>query len=144
MTITLDHTIVPAHDKIASAKFHAELLGLSFNGVVGHFAPVQINEALTFDFDDRWKNFQPHHYAFHVSDGEFDAIFGRIKAAQLPYGSTPWTATDMKVDESAGGRTVYFSDPNSHYMELRTVPMVVELSDPDLPDLRQRAGLAAR
>ena len=77
MSITLDHTIVPAHDKVASAKFFAGLFGLEYQGPMGPFAPVRINETLTLDFDDRWKNFEVHHYAFHVSDSEFDAIFAR-------------------------------------------------------------------
>ena len=91
MAITLDHTIVPAHDKVASAKFFARIFGLSYEGLMGPFAPVQINETLTFDFDDRRQRFEVHHYAFHVGEEEFDAIFGRIKEAGLSYGSQPWT-----------------------------------------------------
>ena len=85
MAITLNHTIVPAHDKDASAKFFADLFGLKYEGAVSRFAPVRINETLTLDFDN-WDSFEMHHYAFHVSDAEFDAILGRIKEAGLPYG----------------------------------------------------------
>ena len=49
MAITLNHTIVPAHDKEASAKWFAKIFGLPYEGVAGHFAPVRINETLTLD-----------------------------------------------------------------------------------------------
>jgi hypothetical protein len=52
MGITLNHTIVPAHDKEASAKFFANIFGLKCEGHAGHFAPVRINATLTLDFDN--------------------------------------------------------------------------------------------
>ena len=52
MAIELDHTIVPAHDKIESAKFFARIFGLSYDGEVGHFAPVRVNDSLTLDFNN--------------------------------------------------------------------------------------------
>ena len=134
MSITLNHTIVPAHDKAASAKFFANLFGLRYDGPMGPFAPVRINETLTLDFDDRRDGFDVHHYAFDVSEEEFDQIFGRIKAAGLKYGSAPWTPEDMKVgnqqslsssaagytESGAGGRIVYFREVNGHLLEIRT------------------------
>jgi catechol 2,3-dioxygenase-like lactoylglutathione lyase family enzyme len=120
MAITLDHTIVPARDKVASAEFFAKIFGLSYDGPMGPFAPVRVNDTLTMDFDDRWEKFEVHHYAFHVSDAEFDAIFGRIKEAGLAYGSQPWSLGDMKVHTSNGGRTVYFFDLVNHVLEIRT------------------------
>jgi catechol 2,3-dioxygenase-like lactoylglutathione lyase family enzyme len=77
LTITLNHTIVPARDKVAAAKFFAKIFGLK-RGRTGHFAPVRVNKTLTLLFDDDSK-FESHHLAFHVSGAEFDAIFGRIK-----------------------------------------------------------------
>ena len=44
MAIVLDHTIVPAHDKIASAEFFARIFGLEYRGPHSHFAPVQVND----------------------------------------------------------------------------------------------------
>jgi catechol 2,3-dioxygenase-like lactoylglutathione lyase family enzyme len=120
MAITLDHTIVPARDKVASAEFFAKIFGLSYDGPMGPFAPVRVNDTLTMDFDDRWEKFEVHHYAFHVSDAEFDAIFGRVKEAGLAYGSQPWSLGDMKVDTTKGGRTVYFFDLVNHVLEIRT------------------------
>jgi len=89
MTITLNHTIVPARDKEAAARSFAQLFGLNFEGSSGRFAPVRVNETLTLDFDDQVGAFEIHHYAFHVSDAEFDAILQRVQAAGLPFGSTP-------------------------------------------------------
>src|SRR5260370_7068843 len=88
MAIVLDHTIVPAHDKAASARFFARIFGLEYLGPHSHFAPVQVNEALTLDFDERGA-FDMHHYAFKVADAEFDAIFGRVKGGGIAYGSGP-------------------------------------------------------
>ena len=119
MAIALNHTIVPAHDKEASARSFAQLFGLTYEGPVGHFAPVRVNDTLTLDFDNR-ERFESHHYAFHVSDGEFDAIFGRIKAAGLTYGSGPHSLDDLQINTRRGGRDVYFRDPNGHVLELLT------------------------
>ena len=74
MTITLNHTIVSARDKDAAARFFAEIFGLRFEGLNGHFAPVRVNDTLTLDFADAKGTIASQHYAFHVSDAEFDAI----------------------------------------------------------------------
>lgn len=129
MAITLDHTIVPGHDKIASATFFAKLFGLTYDGPMGPFAPVRVNETLTLDFDDRRQHFEVHHYAFHVSDAEFDGIFGRIKDARLTYGSQPWSHDDMQIRNVHGGRTVFFRDLDGHLMEVRTRTSRREVED---------------
>jgi catechol 2,3-dioxygenase-like lactoylglutathione lyase family enzyme len=119
MAITLNHTIVPARDKEAAARQFAEIFGLAYDG--DYFAPVKVNAALTFLFDDE-ASFESHHYAFHVTDSEFDAIFARLKAAGLVYGSTPWSAQDGKLNAWGGGRGVYFRTADGHLLELMTVP----------------------
>lgn len=121
MAIVLNHTIVPAHDKVASAKFFANMFGLPFDeGAVGYFAPVQVNETLTFDFHDDVDRFESHHYAFHVSDQEFDAILKRVQEAGIPYGSGPRSLEDGTLNDRNGGRGTYFRDPNGHILELMT------------------------
>jgi catechol 2,3-dioxygenase-like lactoylglutathione lyase family enzyme len=119
MAIVLNHTIVPAHDKETSARFFADIFGLTYEGSGGHFAPVRVNETLTLDFDDA-DSFDSHHYAFHVSDPEFDAIFKRVQEAGLTYGSDPWNLENRKLNDWNGGRGVYFRDPNGHLLELMT------------------------
>ncbi len=132
MAIILDHTIVPAKDKVASAEFFAEIFGLKVKPGQGHFTQVQVNESLTFDFADEpeaWggPGFDPragksHHYAFHISEAEFEAIFGRVKAKGLAYGSGPYNHTDGQIYTRRGGRGFYFEDPNGHLLEVMTVP----------------------
>ena len=122
MTIELNHTIVPAHDKVSSAKFFARIFGLSFDeGAVGYFMPVKVNKALTLDFEGVVDRFDVHHYAFKVSEAEFDAIFGHIQAEGIPYGAEPHSRDDMKINHRGGGRGVYFCDPSGHVLELLTV-----------------------
>ena len=130
MAIELDHTIVPTKDKTASAEFFAEIFGLTVKH--GHFAQVRINEHLTFDFADEPELWggpgldpgtgQSHHYAFHVSDAESEAIFARVKAKSIPYGSGPFSHTDGRTYRRRGGRGFYFEDPNGHLLEVMTVP----------------------
>ena len=120
MTITLNHTIVPARDKAAAAKFFAHIFGLK-RGRSGYFAPVKVNASLTLLFDDADK-FASHHLAFHVSNREFDAILRRIKAAKIAFGSAPWSLDDGELNDWGGGRGLYFCDPNGPVLEIMTVP----------------------
>ena len=119
MAIVLDHTIVPARDKVASAQFFARIFGLAYQGPHSHFAPVRVNEHLTLDFDDR-DQFESHHYAFRISDTEFDAIFDRVKGEGIAYGSGPRARRDMQINHRNGGRGFYFEDPNGHVLEVMT------------------------
>lgn len=119
MPIELDHTIVPSKDKEAAARFFARIFGLRYEGPVSHFAPVQVNETLTLDFDNAG-NFDRHHYAFKVSDPEFDAIFGRLKAEGIAYGSGPRSPDDMQINNRRGGRGLYFRDLDGHLLEILT------------------------
>jgi catechol 2,3-dioxygenase-like lactoylglutathione lyase family enzyme len=130
MAIRLDHTIVPAKDKDKSAKFFAEIFGLTVSH--GFFARVQVNDSLTLAFADEpeeWTDtgYDPgsgecHHYAFHVNDVEFDGIWARIKAKRLPFGSGPYSHTDGRLYTRRGGRGFYFKDPYGHLLEVMTVP----------------------
>lgn len=120
MTIELDHTIVPARDKEEAARFFARIFGLRYEGMHSHFAPVRVNDRLTLDFDDEKTDFERHHYAFRVSDAEFDAIFGRIKAEGITYGSGPRSPDDMEINRRRGGRGCYFRDPEGHMLEIMT------------------------
>ena len=121
MSIKLNHTIVPAKDKEAAASFFAKIFGLNYEGPAGHFAPVRINDELTLDFDNA-DSFEPHHYAFHVSDVEFDAIFQRIQDTGLTWGSEPRSPTNGQLNTRKGGRGIYFHGPDGHLLELLTRP----------------------
>lgn len=121
MTIELNHLIVPAHDKQESARFYERIFGFEYERSLGyHFAPIKIpGQSLTLDFDNR-EGFPPEHYAFKVSEAEFDEIFGRIVDDGLAYGSGPWTQDNMKINHADGGRGVYFQDPSGHLLEILT------------------------
>ena len=119
MAIYLDHTIVPAHDKEKSARFIAQIMGLEYGGLFGHFAPVKVNETLALDFDDR-EDFQANHYAFLVADEDFDAILGRVQEAGLKYGSGPGSQDDLQINHRHQGRGFYFRDDNGHSWEFIT------------------------
>ena len=119
MAITLNHTIIPAKDKEESARFFARIFGLSYDGPAGHFAPVVVNDTLTMDFDDRDVR-ESHHYAFHVSDEEFDGVFGRIKAENITYGSGPRDLDDMQINTRREGRGFYWVDLDGHILEVLT------------------------
>ena len=122
MTITLNHTIVSARDKDAAARFFAEIFGLHFKGLGGLFAPVRVNDTLTLDFADAKGTIASQHYAFHVSDAEFDAILQRVKVAGLAFGSEPWSLEDGKLNDWNGGRGFYYKDCDGHVIELMTMP----------------------
>ncbi len=122
MTIRLDHTIVPAQDKLASARFFADIFGLTVSPRPGYFAQVRVNDTLTLDFSDEPEPHQSHHYAFHVSEPEFEAIFSRVKARGIAYGSEPDAHTNGRINTRGGGRGFYFEDPYGHLLEVMTVP----------------------
>jgi len=119
MSVVLDHTIVPARDKEESARFFARIFGLPYEGPAGHFAPVRVNDTLTLDFDTDTA-FESHHYAFKISEEEFDQILARIRLEGIPYGSGPSSSEDMKINHREGGRGFYFKDPGGHLLEVLT------------------------
>ena len=118
--IELNHTIVLANDRVASARFFSRIFGLRFERETGHFAPVQVNDVLTLDFANA-TSFDSHHLAFKVSDDQFDTVFERIQEEELPYGSGPRSLEDGQINTRDGGRGVYFRDPNGHVLELLTI-----------------------
>ena len=119
MAITLNHTIVPAHDKHASAKFFADIMGLKVEPSAGHFVPVKITDSLPFDFDNS-TNFESHHYAFRVSDDDLEVILARVNAAGIDYFADPGHRRAGELNTYNNGRGFYFSDPNGHNLEVGT------------------------
>jgi len=122
MAVDLDHLLIPARNKIASAKLLAELLGVSWSETsVGPFSAVFVNDGLTIDFDE-WPDPLPlAHYCFRVSEEEFNRILDRIKANGIPYRSSVHGPIDMKVDATHGGSIVYWNEPDGHQWEMLTV-----------------------
>lgn len=117
----LNHIIIPAKDKNASAEFLAGILGIEAGRPWGHFRPVQTSNGVTLDFVDS-KDVRTQHYAFLVSDQEFDDAFGRIQGAGLAYYADPQKNNRGEINRHWGGRGVYFEDPDGHLLELITKP----------------------
>lgn len=122
MTVQLNHTIVAAHDSHASADFLAGLLGLEVGADYGPFVPVGIPNGVTLDYKDTAGAITPQHYAFLVSEGDFDAIFSRIAESGLTYWADPFHSRPGEINTNDGGRGVYFDDPSGHRMEILTRP----------------------
>ena len=122
MSVQLDHLMVPARDKVAAAKLLAKLLGVPWSeSGIGPFAPVFVNESFTIDFDEWAEPVPKIHYAFRVSEAEFDAILGRIRAAGIPFRSSVHAPVDNEVGTHGGGRMIYWDQPDGHYWEMLTV-----------------------
>jgi catechol 2,3-dioxygenase-like lactoylglutathione lyase family enzyme len=122
MPVQLNHTIVAAHDREASAAFLADILGLSAPVPYGPFLVVEADNGVSLDFAEASGEIAPQHYAFLISEAEFDEIFGRIRAWDLPYWADPGCSHPGEINHRDGGRGVYFQDPNGHFLEVLTRP----------------------
>lgn len=120
MAVHLNHTILYARDSRASAAFLAEILGLPAPVHWGPFEVVTTANGANLDYLDDDGAITSQHYAFLVSEGEFDEIFGRIKERKLTYWADPGQAQAGKVNNHDGGRGLYFEDPNGHLFEIIT------------------------
>jgi catechol 2,3-dioxygenase-like lactoylglutathione lyase family enzyme len=120
MAIDFNHTIVWARDSQASAAFLAEVLGLPAPRRWGPFAVVRVDNGVNIDFMNADGEIARQHYAFLVSDSDFDEIFGRIRERALPYWADPARSQQGEINHHDGGRGVYFEDPNGHLLEVIT------------------------
>jgi catechol 2,3-dioxygenase-like lactoylglutathione lyase family enzyme len=119
--VQLNHTIVAARDKRVSARFVADLLGLEVGPPFASFLPVETGNGVTLDFADSDADPIPsQHYAFLVSEEEFDAIMGRIQRAGVRFYADPWHRRPGEINRNDGGRGAYFSDPDGHNLEIIT------------------------
>jgi catechol 2,3-dioxygenase-like lactoylglutathione lyase family enzyme len=122
MAVKLNHTLVASRDKRRSADFLAELLGLPSPVPFGPFLGVELGNEVTLDFIDADGAIAPQHYAFLVSEPEFDRIFARIQERGLPYWADPGQCREGEINTNDGGRGVYFEDPSGHLLEAITRP----------------------
>ncbi len=122
MTVKLNHHIVHARNKRASAEFYRSVFGFGEPVVFGPFVGVQTANEVTLDFFETDAPFEKNHYAFLVSEAEFDEIFGRVKARALAYWADPAKKEPGRFNTHFGGRGVYFEDPDGHFLEIITRP----------------------
>ena len=122
MTVRLNHTIVHARDKHEASSFLVDVLGLAEPTPFGPFLIVQVDNDVSLDFIDDHGPIDPQHYAFLVSESEFDEIIGRIRERGLSYWADPGRERLGEHNTNDGGRGVYWEDPNGHFLEIITRP----------------------
>ncbi|WP_031070699.1 VOC family protein, partial [Streptomyces sp. NRRL S-118] len=123
MSVELNHTIVHARDNRESAEFFADLLGLEITAEWGPFIAVDLSNGVTLDFATiPADKITPQHYAFLISEEEFDAAYARITQRGIEHYADPRRQLPGTINHNDGGRGVYFMDPVGHAMELITVP----------------------
>jgi catechol 2,3-dioxygenase-like lactoylglutathione lyase family enzyme len=127
MGVQLNHTIVWATDRAASAAFLAGVLDLPVGSPVEPFLPLRLANDVTLDFagiaDFGASRVAPQHYAFLADDATFDAALARIRGAGVEYWADPMHDRPGEINHDFGGRGVYFADPDGHNMELQTKAM---------------------
>lgn len=122
MPVQFNHTIVEAHDKRETAEFLSEVLGVAAPVEFGPFHMVSVANGVTLDVVDAGGPIHSQHYAFLVSDEEFDEIFGRITDRGIDYWADPFHREPGRINHNDGGKGVYWPDPNGHNLEIITVP----------------------
>jgi catechol 2,3-dioxygenase-like lactoylglutathione lyase family enzyme len=122
MSAELNHTIVRCTDKVASARFLAEILGLDEPTQFGPFRVVQLANGVSMDYADDHGRPHPQHYAFLVSEAEFDDVHRRIIERGITYWADPFHRIEGEINTNDGGRGLYWNDPDGHNLEAITVP----------------------
>lgn len=122
MPAELNHTIVWCKDRHRSSRFLAEMLGLPEPQTFMHFEIVEAANGVSLDFMEKDGPVSQQHYAFLVSDEEFDAGMTRIAKKELTYWADPGRSKPGEINNHWGGRGVYFEDPDGHLLEMITKP----------------------
>jgi catechol 2,3-dioxygenase-like lactoylglutathione lyase family enzyme len=123
MSVRFNHTIVHSRDKVASARFVADVLGLPAPRPFGHFLAVDLAGDASLDFVDAGgAPFDTQHYAFLIDEDDFDRIFGHLQERGLDYWADPFKTQPGEINRRDGGRGVYFTDPDGHLLEVLTRP----------------------
>lgn len=123
MSVQLNHTIVHSKDNRESADFFARIFDLEAGDEWGPFIPVELSNGVTLDFATvPAESIVTQHYAFLVTEEEFDGIFQRIQDAKLTYYADPHGKRPGEINHNDGGRGVYFPDPAGHGLEAITRP----------------------
>jgi catechol 2,3-dioxygenase-like lactoylglutathione lyase family enzyme len=124
MAVQLNHTIVGARDKRESATFLTQILGLPDPDEYGPFFIVNVDNGVSLDFADVGADDEvvPQHYAFLISEDDFDGVYARVMERGLTIWPHPWKADEGEINHNDGGRGFYFEDPSGHFLEVLTRP----------------------
>jgi catechol 2,3-dioxygenase-like lactoylglutathione lyase family enzyme len=120
MAIQLNHTIVGAKDALASATFLSEILGLPAPVRYGPFQAVFADNGVSLDYATH-DEVVPQHYAFLVSEDDFEAIYARVQERELQIWADPSRQRPGEIGTDHG-RGFYFLDPSGHFLEVLTMP----------------------
>jgi catechol 2,3-dioxygenase-like lactoylglutathione lyase family enzyme len=118
----LNHTIVACRDQERSAAFLAGILGRPTPKRFGPFHVVELDNNVSLDYYESSGAICSQHYAFLITEQEFDAVLARVRASGLTYWADPGRKQANRVNNNDGGRGFYFDDPNGHLMEVITRP----------------------
>jgi catechol 2,3-dioxygenase-like lactoylglutathione lyase family enzyme len=121
MAVELNHTIVSTRDKQAEARFVSDVLGLPAPASFGPFAVVELANGVSLDFMDVDGEITTQHYAFLISEDEFDAVAERLRERGIATWADPGHRTPG-FNTNDGGRGLYFDSPDGHNLEVLTVP----------------------
>jgi catechol 2,3-dioxygenase-like lactoylglutathione lyase family enzyme len=122
MPVQLNHTIVRSHDREASARFLTDILGLPDAASFGPFLVVELDNGVSLDFAESEAEIASQHYAFLITEAEFDEIYARIRDRDIDYWADPGRSRPGAINHRDGGRGLYFQDPNGHFLEIITRP----------------------
>ena len=122
MSVQLNHTIAWCRDQKKSAEFLTHIFGLPEPKRFYHFLVVELANGVSIDYFETTEHVALQHFAFLVSDSEFDEIFGRITAMNLETWADPARTMPGQINNHDGGRGVYFEDPDGHFLEIITKP----------------------
>jgi len=124
MSIKFNHTIIAAKDKKQSASWLTELFSLPDPEPFGHFLAVAVANDVSLDYAEvgSGEEIHPQHYAFLVSEDDFDSIYGKIRDRGIEHWADPRRSRPGEINRNDGGRGVYFNDPAGHYLEIITRP----------------------
>ena len=123
MSVQLNHTIVWCNDKEKSSAFLVEMLGLQESPIpFGPMLVVRLSNGVSMDFYQQDGKIALQHYAFLVTEEEFDQVFARVKAKGLTFWADPAREKPGEIYRHFGGRGIYFDDPNGHFLEVMTRP----------------------
>lgn len=120
--VALNHHIVWCRDKRRSAAFLTEMLGLAPATPFGPFLAVELDNGVSLDFHDVDEEIRAQHYAFLITEDDFDAVYGRIVERGIDHWADPMQRRPGEINHNDGGRGVYFVDPDGHFLEVITRP----------------------
>lgn len=122
MSVELNHTIVHCRDKKKASAFLTDLFNLPPARPFAHFLVVELANGVSLDFDDVKGDITSQHYAFLISESEFDAIFDRVTSQGIRYWADPGQTKENRINRRDKGRGFYFENPDGHLLEVLTRP----------------------